>query len=538
MGKLLEGKNNENGRHRRHAACPMQTGKGACEVTESKLLSLTSSTNRLGLDLGQVCRSVFLLGLGALIAAAYLPGSVSPDTIDIWDQAVSNVYTDWHTPVLAWLWGLSNFPIEAIFLLTLSVTIVAIYLILKRWLRPWIAVAGTSGVMMFPATVGWMGFVGKDMWFAAAFLLGTALIARAGTENRVRLRRALMLGVLICFWCAIAARKNALLPVGAALLVAWPVPKTIFGRLSARPFLRRVLASVAVLVLLMGSVSVVSSLIVRPRETHPESSTYLFDLAGISLYEHRMLFPRGVLASGTTLTDIDRAFDVKQGDGYFFGAGTPVNTFLSPPQVTALRERWLDAVLAHPDAYLRTRMSYSWALLGVSAPHPWGGVNAPGSLPSDFRRDLPLPARTFGSLHQGVFNLLVKIEHRNLFRGWVFSLILVVGSLLAGVRRVTEARVLLVGGVLSLAGFAIGGISPTFRYSWFTALCALIVAALALQRIPGFGRADLPSGLNPGATNTTVGSEPKDPMVVAANDVLETGVVPEDQRVVRRPRRT
>jgi hypothetical protein len=516
----------------------MQTGKGDCEVTESKLLSLTSSTNRLGLDLGQVCRSVVLLGLGALIAAAYLPGSVSPDTIDIWGQAVSNVYTDWHTPVLAWLWGLSNFPIEAIFLLTLSVTIIAVHLILTRWLRPWIAVAGTSGVMMFPATVGWMGFVGKDMWFAAAFLLGTALIARAGTENRVRLRRALMFGVLICFWCAIAARKNALLPVGAALLVAWPVPKTIFGRLSARPFVRRVLASVTVLVLLMGSVSAVSSLIVRPRATHPESSTYLFDLAGISLYEHRMLFPRGVLASGTTLSDIDRVFNVKQGDGYFFGAGTPVNPFPSPPQVTALQQQWLAAVLAYPDSYLRTRISYSWALLGVSAPHPLGGVSDPGSSPSDWGRDLPLADRTFESLHQDVFNLLVKIEQRNLFRGWFFLLVLVVGSLAAGIRKVAEARVLLVGGVLSLASLAIAGISPTFRYSWFTALCALIVAALALQRIPGFGRADLPSGLDPRATNTVAGSAPMDPMVAAAGAARETDPVPEVQRVVRRPRQT
>lgn len=493
---------------------------------------------RLGLDLGRVCRSAVLLGIGTFIAAAYLPGSVSPDAIDIWGQAVTNVYTDWHSPVLAWLWGLSDFPVEAIFLLTLAMMIVAVHLILTRWLRPWIAVAGTAGVMMFPATIGWMGHVGKDAWFAATFLLGTALIARARTEDRVGMRRALMLCVLFCFWFAIAARKNALLPVGAALLVAWPVPSTIFGRLSARPLLRRVLASAALLGILVGSVSGVSSVIVHPRETHPEASTYLFDLAGISLHEDRMLFPRGLLARGTTLSDIDRFFDVKEGDGYFYEVGTPVTMFLSPPQVAVLRQQWLSAVLAHPEAYLRTRMSYSWALLGVSAPHPWGGVNDPGSLPSDFRMDLPLPDRRFDSLHEEVFNLLVRVEHRNLFRGWVFSLILVIGSLLAGIRRVTEARVLLVGGVLSLAGFAIGGISPTFRYSWFTALCALIVAALALQRIPGFGRADLPSGLDPEDISRTVGSEPKGPLVVPASDALGMDAVPDDLRVVRRPRKT
>jgi hypothetical protein len=537
-GKFWKGRTNEKGRHGRHTASPVQMGKGDCEVTESKLVSFTSSTTRLGLDLGRVCRSLVLLGVGAVIAAAYLPGSVNPDALDIWDQAVTNVYTDWHSPVFAWLWGISNLPIEAVFLLTLAVMIVAVHLILVRWLRPWIAVAGTAGVMMFPATIGWMGHVGKDEWFAAAFLLGTALIARAGTENRVRLRRALMFGVLLCFWCAIAARKNALLPVGAALLVAWPVPETVFGRLSARPFLRRVLASTAVLVVLMGSVTAVSSAIVRPRATHPEASTYLFDLAGISLHEQRMLFPREVLASGTTLSDIDRAFNVKEGDGYFFGAGTPVTTFLSPPQVTVLQQKWLAAVLAYPDAYLRTRISYSWALLGVSAPHPLGSVNDPGSLPSDFRRDLPLADRTFESLHQHVFNLLVKVEQRNLFRGWFFVLVLIVGSLVAGIRRVAEARVLLVGGVLSLAGLAVAGISPTFRYSWFTAFCGLIAAALALQRIPGLGRPDPPLGLDSEATNHNASLEPKESMLLVASDSAEMDVVPEDQRVVRRSRQT
>jgi len=445
---------------------------------------------------GRLCRAALLVLLGAFLAAAYLPGSVVPDTLDMCGQALTGAYTTWHSPVIAGLWGFFDPPIEAIFLLTLAVTIISVHLILSRWLRPWIALTGTAIVVLFPATVGWLGHVGKDQWFAAVFLLGTALVARAGTETRVRLRRALLVGVIICFWLAIAARKNAMLPVGAALLVAWPVPITILGRLDKLPLLRRVLASSAVFVLLLGSVSVFTSVVVRPTPAHPEQTTYMFDLTGISLMQGQMMFPSGTFPSGTTLSELDRFYDVKTGDPYFFAPDTPVNPFMPAPQVSALKQKWLEVVRAHPGDYLRIRLSYSWALLGISAPHPLWSMNDAGSLPSSLNSPCRVPDRTFPSLHKRVFNFLLGLEKHNIFRSWMFLAALVLASLAAGLRHVTEARVLLVAGLMSLAGIALAGISPTFRYSWFTALCALLAVALALRRIPGFARPDPPIGLS------------------------------------------
>jgi hypothetical protein len=450
----------------------------------------------VGLAPGRLCRAAILLGLGVFIAAAYLPGSVVPDTLDMCGQAMSGIYNDWHSPAIAGLWGFFNAPIEAIFLLTLTATIVAIHLILTRWLRPWVAVACTAAIMLFPATVGWMGHVGKDEWFAAAFLLGTALIARAGTERRVQLRRALLLGVVICFWFAIAARKNALLPVGAALLVAWPVPGTLFGHLQDRPLVRRLLAAGGVLVLLVGSVSVFTSVAVHPTERYPEQATYLYDLTAIALAESEMMFPPGIFPNGVTLKDIDKAFDIKAGGTYFFswnfGDSTTVNGFLEPEKVRALRQSWVKAVFTHPDEYVRTRISYTLAMLGVSGPHPYLSINDLGSLPSTWSITCRVPDRTFPSLHQRVLDLLLRVERQNLFRAWIFLVILIAGSMLAGLRKVSEARILLMGGLLSLAGIATAGVTTTFRYSWFTAVCALLVAALALRRIPAAARFDPP----------------------------------------------
>ena len=83
------------------------------------------------------------------------------------------------------------------FVLTVAVTLVAVWAILDRWLRPWAAVAGTAVVMWFPATLGWMGHVGKDMWFAAAFFAAVALMGRAELTTRTAVRRSLLVAAVL-----------------------------------------------------------------------------------------------------------------------------------------------------------------------------------------------------------------------------------------------------------------------------------------------------------------------------------------------------
>lgn len=436
---------------------------------------------------GRTARGAVLLGVYGFILAAYLPGSMTPDTIRMCSEAMADVYTDWHSPVLSGIWGFVDLRPEVLFAGVTALTLVSVQLIVSRWLRPWIAIAATSVIMLFPATLGWMGHIGKDIWFASSFLAGVALMSRAGPARSSRVRRTLLAGALACFWVAIAARKNAMLPVGGALLVAWPVPPTMFGR-TFRPMIRRVVTSVAVLAVLVASVGAFGSIVVRPAPAHADQSTYMFDLAGMSLAEREDLYPDGILRDGTSLQTMDEYFDVKRGDGFFFAERTPVDPFLDGARVEELRSTWLSAVREHPIAYLRVRISYSWALLGLSAPHPLGSVNDEGSSPATFAMDCQLRARYFTGLHDDLFGALQSVERQNLWRGWVFALILIAGSLVAGLRRVPEARALLAGGLLSVAGLALVGISPVFRYSWFTAVCALIVVALSLSRVPQLAR--------------------------------------------------
>ena len=528
---------------------------------------MTRATGRRGwvadvLSPGRIGRGAVLVGLYAFVATAFLPGSMVPDSIDMCWQAMSGEYNDWHSPVIAWIWGLHFVAPVWVFLLTLAGTIVAIHLIVSRWLRPWVAVVATVLIVVFPATLGWLGHIGKDEWFAAACLLGIALLGRASTEQRRRVRRALLVGAAVCLWLAIAARKNAVLPVAAVVLVGWPVPASLFGKVRGVGWVRRIATSVAVVAALVVSVTALDSFVVRPEALHAEQSTYMFDLAGISLQEHEMLFPKGTFERGTTLEDVGAFFDPRVGDRYFFAPGTPVDPFKPAAQVERLRDAWIDAVLEHPDDYLRTRLTYTWALLGGSGPHPLQSINDDGSRPETWNNPCPLPERTYPGLHREVVDVLDWFEERHVFRGWVFLVVLVVAAAVAGLRRVLEARCLLVAGVLSLAGLAVAGISPTYRYSWFTSLAALIAVALALRRVPVLAvRTAGPSAEpEPGDRPPTVagegpgpdGPEPEDPgpAVVdaaavdgaaddgAVDDLADPPAPAEPVTPVRRPRRS
>ncbi|UDY35585.1 hypothetical protein [Dermatobacter hominis] len=486
---------------------------------------------------GRVARAAVLGALYAFVAAAFLPGSMVPDSLDMCWQAMSGEYNDWHAPVITWLWGIHFVAPVWLFLATLAATIVAIHLIISRWLRPWASVVATSLIVLFPGTLGWLGHIGKDQWFAAACLLGIALLGRASTEQRRRARRALLVGAAVCLWLAIAARKNAVLPVAVVVLVGWPVPASLFGKFRGVGWARRIVTSVSVVVLLLLSVTLLDSLVVQPEAVHAEQSTYMFDLAGISLDEHEMLFPKGTFPRGTTLEDVDQYFDPRAGDAYFFAPGTPVDPFKPPGQVARLRTAWLDAVLEHPDDYLRTRLTYTWALLGGSGPHPLRSINDEGSRPETWDSPCPLPERTYPALHEDVFDALDWFEERNVFRGWTFLLVLVAASAVAGLRKVLEARCLLAAGVLSLVGLAVAGISPTYRYSWFTALAALVAVALALRRIPalaarspGGDGAEVPEGGPPDddgpAPPTAAEASPADGAASAGDAEGERDVVP------------
>lgn len=438
----------------------------------------------------RVARITVLGALVGLLAAVFGPGSMTPDTIDMCQQAVRDVFNDWHSPIATGAWGLVDVGIRWIFLGQLVLTVAAVHLILSSWLRPWISVAACWVVMWFPATLGWMGHVGKDEWFAAATLMAVALLSRAGRAPSGRARWWLLGAGLAACWAAVAARPNGIVPIAAVLVVVLPVtlwqdrPRVV--ALGARLLVAAAVAS-AVLV----TTTAWERLVVTPSAAYPMQVGYLYDLAGMSVRSQQLLLPEVALERPVTVEQLEEVFTPGATNEFYFGEDSPIRFgpgVYDSEQMSQLAAAWRSAILEHPDDWLATRWQYATLVTGWSAPQPASSVNDPGVVSLARGTICPIPPRWNPGWHEATLDVLDDVATTNIWRGWWFAVLLAGAAAVAGLRRVAEARALAAAGLVSLASVMVAGGTTTFRYSWFTALCAVVATMLALWRVPPLAR--------------------------------------------------
>jgi hypothetical protein len=430
--------------------------------------------------------------LAAGVTAVFLPGSLVPDSLDMCNQAVTDRYTDWHSPIFAGAWGLFDIPAELIFAAQNVAFVSAVYTLLARRLRPWPAVAATWTITLFPTTLGWLGHVGKDQWFVPAFLWGLALLSRTTDARSERARMLFFLGACGSFWLAVAARQNAILPATLVMLVAGPVaplrPRR-GGR--ATRIARRLAAAGAFAVVVLATQAIWVQTVVQPAKTFPQQPTYQFDLAALSVRTGELLLPRSSLKAGTTLEDVTSHLTLKGGGGnaLFFEPDSPVIFRIEDPEIQdELARAWREAILRHPREYALHRLAFASALLGLSAPYPAGALLDNGSRPETFGMRCPLHERYFPSLYSPVSSALANLEATRLVRAWWIVLTLIAAAVALGLKE-TESRMLSVAGLASIASYAAFGVGPAFRYFWFTSICTLLLLALVLvPRLPSARR--------------------------------------------------
>ena len=423
--------------------------------------------------------------LVGLLVVVYFPGSVTPDTVDMCGQAVAGVFNDWHSPILAGAWGFVRVGAATLWVTQTVLFVAGLAVLLRPWLRPSARIVATWLIVCFPATVAWVGHLGKDNWFAVA-MIWMIVSAAAGTRAAGRARLWWALGAVVWAWLAVAARPNGIVPVAAVLLVVLPMPAWSGRRPVLRLVGRAALAGLAVVAVFLTT-TVWEKVVVSPRASYPQQVSYGFDLAGLSEATGELLLPDVAFTRPTTLEEVDEYFDPRAGAAYYYGEGTPVafgTRAYDREAIDELAAAWRSAVTEYPLAWLRLRATYTAALLGWSGPHPYKTIVDPGVDPAVWAGGCPMPDRLAPGVNESVTSALLELETTHIWRGWTFLLALVVGSAIAGWRRVVESRGIAMAGVVSILSVGLAGGTTTFRYSWFTAICALVAVALACSRIP------------------------------------------------------
>lgn len=319
-------------------------------------------------------------GLTALLfAAGFLlnflacyPGFVPPDGWDMYAQALSGQYTDWHPPIMALFWRfLLNFwkgP-QPVLLLQLGMLWLSGYL-LWRSLPHWSArLLLTLLLVLAPWVQNFAGSLLKDVHMAFSYLLATALMLRAALRSG-RFPRAMVVAVFLLLAYGTLVRINAL-PAVFPLLLLWL--RLCF------PTLRwyGTAAGLAGSVLLLFALNrIFNSALAKPQHRYPEAKLFLHDLLGIYARSGAAEFP----ALLYTQPDFDTAglraaytpatFD----DSWWSGGRTHTNWAL-PEQPGLLQNAWAGAIRQHPAAYLQHRGEgylYYLQLRSRSADyHPW-----------------------------------------------------------------------------------------------------------------------------------------------------------------------
>lgn len=446
--------------------------------------------------------------LMALVAAAFAasvfwPGMLSNDAAYMWWQARGGPLDTIHSPAFVYLWRvlapLADSP-APVFLLQLGLFWAGLAMVCAElrgsacWRLPCIVLVGVA-----PPVWIVMAQLGTDAAMLAALTLATGMILRF---RRTRQRRWQYLALTTLLWAA-AMRHNALPAVVPLVWLCWPVQAAV----QPRQLAIRILATAMTMLVFAGALVLIGKSV--PRQLAVWPATVMWDIAAISIAQHRVLLPKDTVGPGMTSEDLASA--------YVPWANTPLFTktragvrppFLGPQDGALKREllaAWWHAVRRHPGAYLRHRWQLVKALFGRH-PAQWPRELVYFPVPAHLGDNPPVTRRT-DPWHRFWLQRLAAWRDSLLLAAWPWLLAAVPALMLAaGQRRKPHARAamaLLGSGALLALPLVVIAPAAELRYlAWPVAssLLALVLATSAWIRQQGQDKLD-PNCVEPAAAD-------------------------------------
>jgi hypothetical protein len=323
--------------------------------------------------------------------------------------------------------------------------------------------------------------VWKDGATAAALLAACASIAswhRSGRRGST---------VFAALWLIVAAclRHNAILAAAPlALWLAWP---RTTGDAQRRPARGVALRTSAIALLTCVAMAIAPPLLARAagaRPGHVWTIVALWDLAGISVHENRVLIPPSDIIGTLSVDDLRRGY-TPYSAGPLFELGKIRLSYdmdFSPAELASLRSAWLHAVGDYPASYLRHRMAFSrYQFLG----YPRDAIRDLTFAPMRFEFPgfpLHLPPVDTGAPW---LRMLEWLRPTPLFAGALYVGLAMLAAFVAWRRRQSPdpspALALSFSSLANALPLLIISGSADFRYMIWSVLASLLALALALQ---------------------------------------------------------
>ncbi|WP_425230627.1 hypothetical protein [Sphingomonas sp.] len=416
----------------------------------------------------------------AVTGLAYWPGLMTWDPVRQYGEALSGAITDWHPPVMQWVWqrllpiahGPAPMLVLQLGLFWAGLAILALGV--RQDGRPRLGWA-LLACGLWPPAMALMGAILKDCLMTGAILVAAGMLATQRERGRGWQRAA---GLLFLLFAA-TLRFNAFaacLPLAVALLpAAWrcTVP-------------RLALTSVAVAGILLAAMPLANRAI-GAEPSAVELSLVIFDLGGITEHAGVNVFPDDIEV-GDPVAVNHRCYRPAKWDSYSDWVDpecplgfTAWSDNVDPAEVHPYLF-WARAVLAHPIAYAEHRLTHfaiNTRILPLTdaverpvphedAPNPWGFRVAPNPLLRS------LDAAALATAHTPL--------------GWpIVAIALALGALLAGA-GLPNARLsvpIAASSALYGLGYLVLSVASELRYHLWTQLGALIAVVIVAGDIAG-----------------------------------------------------
>ncbi|MCR9248210.1 MAG: hypothetical protein NXI31_24535 [bacterium] len=470
----------------------MERGDAAApDPTAQPVAGLLATPLRRGPTVAAVVTAA--LGL-TLVIAAFGPGLMSFDSFQQLEQARTGRYSDFHPPLMAFVWRGLEHLIEGPqpMLLAHGIVFFAGLALLARSAlnRVWSAALAIAFVTLMPPVLANLGTIWKDIGLLATLTLATSAILTAARGRSL----GWLLAALPALFYANAIRHNA----AAAVL-----PLTLWWGLvlgSQRSWQRArsgLLLGAALFVLLQALTAITNDRLLGDNRDYPTQTLLLYDLAGISVRTGENVLPAAVTREPGF--DVAARYSPKWGSHPLFHwrsdyvvrepDGIPRLTLVEDAAgLRGLAGAWFDAIVAHPGAWLAHRAELSTWQLGMHegpVAYPYHDRIEPNTLGLTFEPNFVTDA---------VRSCRDPLRDSVLFRAWFWMLALTAGLATAIWRRrrggsrsaaTTNAAIATAtSGLCYALPLPLCSVASDFRLVLWTVVAALLTTVLVCARAP------------------------------------------------------
>lgn len=285
---------------------------------------------------------------------AYLPGFMSPDSIDQYTQSITGNYKDWHPPAMAILWSLLNRfyngPVSMLFF-QLFLFWCSIYFLSRiSDSRRWFAILLVFSFM--PFVQNFIGYIIKDVQMVFSLLLAFAIICNALLLRRTAyLYEIIISGLLLIYGgCVRPNAVSALLPLSFLWACTFPITKQV---------LHKVIIAIAFLFVVLIIQNVIIPVVIKPEKSYSEVKLYLHDITSIYINTGEKFYPDflnegdyfdvDTTAAYYHVATFDKAWWMKKGI-------LTDDIRLGDSRVKQLQKLWFKAIRKYPFVYLKARL--------------------------------------------------------------------------------------------------------------------------------------------------------------------------------------